>query len=87
MTDVEKPFGFDLRDKRSDKSNSAKDWLPADALFAASVQSAEDKTDTVLVLWRERLPEGGWILHWRAAGPEDSVAALLIAAISRRVDA
>lgn len=79
--EITKPEGFDLRDHRSDKNNDGALWLPSDALYEASIASAKDKTDSVLIIWREKSKDGGHFTHWRFAGPEDSLSWLLLHAM------
>jgi hypothetical protein len=54
-----KPEGHDLRNARAEKSESARDWLPEDALYEASKQIAEKGAmGAVVVAWYERSTDG-----------------------------
>lgn len=68
---VDKPEGFDLRDKRSDKSSLGKDWGVQDALYDASQVIAGQKANDVVVVWREDLGDGKYFTHFRYAGTAD----------------
>lgn len=56
---VPKPEGFELRDKRSDKSKDARDWTPADALYDASQRTEGKNVTDLVVYWWERDPKTG----------------------------
>jgi hypothetical protein len=77
---ISKPEGFDLRDKRSDKSNKGADWTVQDALFDASKTIAEAKAHCsgALVLWREVDAQGNGSTHYRYAGDFEMNAPALI---------
>lgn len=77
---VPKPEGFELRDRRSDKSGMGKDWEPQDALFDASQEIAKPDVDcdAVLVIYRKRLENGSYLTGTRFSGPPDSVSMLLL---------
>lgn len=53
MKPVPKPEGFEMRDKRSTKSNKASDWTPSDALYSASTRIAGKRVDDLVVYWWE----------------------------------
>ena len=78
-----KPDGFELRDKRSEKEKDAKRWLPADALFDASVEMQKQEVCAAIVCWREVLPDGSMRTHFRFAGDSGQGEALLLNAIGR----
>lgn len=64
---VPEPQGFKLRDKRSDKSGSAQDWLPEDALHDASREIAKNGVDgPLVVMWYTNNPNGKPIARFRA---------------------
>lgn len=50
---VPKPAGFELNQARSDKSASARDWLPEDALYSAWEQIQKDRPvhGALVVAW------------------------------------
>lgn len=57
---VPQPDGYDLRKARADKSESAADWLPEDALYDASVQIEQHGvTGACLIAWYEPSPTSG----------------------------
>jgi hypothetical protein len=60
---MDKPEGFDLRDRRSDKTGSAKDWLPVDALYKTTLDLPVDAS-SIAIIW---LTADGK-LHHRKAG-------------------
>ncbi len=83
MTDlklVPKPEGFELRDRRSSKTNAGSDWTPRDALYSAS-QDMTDAADAVTVIWREKLSDGRYVHHRSNAGPNGSTMDLTITAL------
>lgn len=59
---VPKPEGFDIRDKRAEKSGKADEWTPQDAVYEAS-QRIENATQLVC-LWWEKQPDGREILMY-----------------------
>ncbi len=65
--EIPKPAGFDLRNKRSNKSNKASDWTPADALYAAHLAVKENGAQELIVLWWEPQSDGTRYLRWRMA--------------------
>lgn len=77
---VPKPEGFELRDKRSDKTGMGKDWQPQDALYDVSQEIAKPDADcdAVLVIYRKRFENGSVLTCTRFSGPQDSVGALLL---------
>lgn len=77
---VSKPEGFELRDKRSDKSRSCSDWKVQDALYDASqeISKADVECDAVVVIFRKRLPNSNTLTCTRVAGPQDAAAELLL---------
>lgn len=80
---VDKPEGFDFRDKRSDKSRNGSDWEPRDAIYAASETFKNKEIDAVIVIYRERLSEGGTKINHIFAGPQDSGAQLILSGMGR----
>lgn len=80
-----KPEGFDLRDKRSDKSNCAMDWTPADALYDAQKFMDGQKVAAVAVFWFSRSQDNALIPHMRFAGPTDLRLKLLITELGREM--
>ena len=52
MSSVEKPDGFDLRDRRSSRDRDARLWAPRDALYDASLVMPEDAKCAV-VIWMD----------------------------------
>lgn len=77
---VPKPEGFELRNKRSDKSGSGKDWEPQDALYDVSqeIAKADVDCDAVLVLYRKRFENGSRLTCTRFSGQNDAAADLLL---------
>lgn len=68
---IDKPEGFELRDRRSDKSNLGSEWTVQDALYDASQEMAKQDTTDAIVVWRERVAEGKYLTHFRFAGQSD----------------
>jgi hypothetical protein len=77
---IVKPEGYDLRDRRSDKSRSAADWLPVDALYSASTDVGD--ATCLFVGWRGR--DG--VFRFRASGTIEQVDSLLLRAVTSRRD-
>lgn len=80
---IPKPEGFELRDKRSDKTADASKWNTADALFDASNEMSKQDTDGVIVCWREQYKDGTSKIHYRCAGAEGTGIKLLISVLGR----
>ncbi len=81
---IQEPEGFELRDRRSDKSRSAADWTPADALFAAyqkmaAVPPGEEPT-CLFVAWKD----AAGVSRWRASGTIEQLDSLLLRAMMDR---
>jgi hypothetical protein len=56
---VQKPEGFDLREKRASKNGRASDWTPADAVYEASRAIKDKEVSELVVYWWEKDPETG----------------------------
>lgn len=83
MTDlrlVPKPEGFELRDKRSDKTNAADLWTPSDAVYAASLE-IKGNVDAVTVIWRELNNKGKYQYCRKTSGPKGSTVDLMVSAL------
>lgn len=78
---IPRPEGFELRDKRSDKTGAGKDWEAADALYSAHQQMAERGCSSVVLIWTEPDPKGGANTVVRFAGETGAKVRLLIQAI------
>lgn len=75
---VPKPEGFELRDKRSDKTGRGSDWLPQDALYDASQQMDKENCIAVVIMWMEQKEDGSRRIYRRFAGaPEDKLRMLM----------
>lgn len=76
---VPKPEGYELRDKRSEKRNSAADWTPADALYDASQRIIDKQVSGLVAYWWERDPATGRdVLKFVNATPNHAEHVLLI---------
>jgi hypothetical protein len=73
---IPKPEGYDLRDKRSDKSQASRDWNPQDCLYSAS-QAMTDETVACVVIWANRNAEGKYRVFMKTAGPDFAGPALI----------
>jgi len=76
---MDKPEGFDLRDRRSDKTSSAKDWQPRDALYAAARDMPAD-AECSFVCWKD----SRGLSCWRASGTIEQLDSLLLRALLDR---
>lgn len=81
---IDKPEGFDLRDRRSTKTSSAADWRPADALYSAwreieTTKPGEEPT-CLFVAWKGADGRA----YWRAAGGLEQIDSLLLRALTGR---
>lgn len=81
MRMVEKPEGYDLRDKRAEKSGQGVDWNPQDALYDASQRIQKMDVEALIVVWRERLPNGETGTRFDFSGNRDAAATLLLRAL------
>lgn len=77
---VPKPEGFELRDKRSDKSGMGCDWAPQDALYAVSQEMLKPDVncDAVLIIYRQKFPNGSKLTCTKFSGESDAAADLLL---------
>ena len=82
---VPKPEGFELRDKRSDKSGRGCDWLPADAVYDASHMMSLGDCTAVVIVWMEKRPDGSQRVYRRYAGPPGDKLLLLIEALGKEM--
>lgn len=82
---VPKPEGFELRDRRSDKTGMGCDWGPQDALFDVSQEIAKPDVDcdALLVIYRKRFPNGSTLTCTRFSGQSDAAANLLLNGIAK----
>ena len=84
---VPKPEGFELRDRRSDKTNDATAWLPEDALYDAQ-QAMDGKmkpTTAMIVAWFYRDDEGIERLTFRLYNRSTNDGVALAAMLPGRV--
>lgn len=83
--EVPEPAGYELREKRSAKTEDARTWLPADALYAASQQMLEMPSKgrtpvSIFIAYRYKDEAGKYSTNFKAAGETaDIVTALEIA--------
>lgn len=77
---VPKPEGFELRDKRSDKSGQGCDWEVQDALYNVSqeIAKADVNCDAVLIIYRKQFENGSRLTCTRFSGKTDAAADLLL---------
>lgn len=78
IKEIPKPAGFDLRNRRSDKTHKAADWLPADALFDANEAIKKHECKELLIIWWEEKPNQKRSLHWRNATSSAAEASHLL---------
>lgn len=84
---VPKPAGFELRDKRSEKTNDASKWLPADALFSAhqAMQGDMRPAKALIVAWFFLDAEGEQRMTFRLFNETDNDGIALVARIPSRL--
>lgn len=78
MSEVEKPEGYDLREKRADKNSDACQWTPQDAIYNTSQRIKEQDVTQLVVYWWERKPDGKEVLHWTNATTSTAEHALIL---------
>lgn len=78
MTNVEKPDGFDLREKRSEKADDCRLWTPQDAIYDTSMRIKGMDVTQLVVYWWERLPNGIEVMHFTNATSCTAEHALLL---------
>lgn len=74
---VEKPEGFDLSVRRSEKKASATEWFPKDALYSASKElDGKPPAKALMVAWYEMDAEGAQFFRYRlyCEHPNDATA-------------
>lgn len=67
MTAVEKPEGYEFREKRADKANKASLWTAQDAIYSTAERIKDEDVTQLVVYWWSRNAEGNEILHWTNA--------------------
>ncbi len=79
-----KPDGFELREKRAEKADDGRKWLPEDALFDASraMQDAPP-TQAMIVVWYSRNEDGKVVLKYRCWHEHDRQTMALAADLVR----
>lgn len=84
---IPKPEGFELRDKRSEKTNDAAAWLPEDALYdAQQAMMGEMKPSTAMVVaWFYRDAEGKQRLTFRLYNQTNNDGVALAAMLPMRI--
>lgn len=83
MKVVPKPEGFDLRNRRSDRTNKAYDWLAQDVLYDASTLIPPE-AKTCIVIWQEENDDGATETRYRVAGHGNDVLAALAQVLHAR---
>lgn len=78
MSDVEKPEGYDLREKRADKASDAKKWTPPDALYSSAERIKGKEITQLVAYWWERQEDGSERLRWSNATTSNAEHALLL---------
>lgn len=78
MTDVIKPEGYDLREKRADKNSDARQWTPQDAVYSTAERIKSKNVPQFCAYWWEREPDGREILRWSNATTSTAEHALLL---------
>lgn len=78
---IPKPEGFDLRDKRSDKSGRGADWTPNDALYSTQQLIKDKEIVGLSVCWFEKKPDGTITPVYRYAGESNLKLRLLVSAM------
>lgn len=75
---IPEPEGFDLRDRRSEKSGKGSEWLPCDALYSAwqktSVTEPGAEPACLFVAWKD----AAGVTWWCAAGTIEQIDSLLL---------
>jgi hypothetical protein len=64
---IEKPEGYDLREKRAYKNQDARDWTPADALYGAHERTKDQEVTQLIVYWWEKQPDGSEVLKYSSS--------------------
>lgn len=65
---IPKPEGFELRDKRADKSGDGADWQVGDAVYDAQQEINKVDCNAVLVIWQKVEADGTTSTNYRYAG-------------------
>lgn len=66
MSDDTQPIS--LAAARAVKENNGALWGVKDVLFDASARSAN--ADAMIIVWREKMADGGTKTHWSQCGPD-----------------
>lgn len=75
---VDKPEGYDLREKRADKANDAGVWTAQDAVYSTAQRIKDQNVSQLVVYWWERKPDGSEVMHWTNATTNIAEHALLL---------
>ena len=78
MTTVEKPDGYEFREKRADKENKAALWTAQDAIYNTSERIRDKDVTQFVAYWWERGPDGSEYLRWSNATTNLAEHALLL---------
>lgn len=78
MNEVSKPEGYDLREKLADRSQDAKDWTPADAIYNTAQRIKDQDVTQLVVYWWERQEDGSERLHYTNCTTDLAEHALLL---------
>jgi hypothetical protein len=77
---IPEPEGFELREKRAERSGSARDVTPLDALFDAYERvKSNPKVQCLFVCWYELSENGLPVLKWSSASDWSRGTAALLA--------
>lgn len=68
MDSIPKPIGYELRERRADRTGSARDVTPLDVLFDAYERvKGNPNVRTMMVCWYEPDAQGLPVLKWSSA--------------------
>lgn len=75
---IDKPEGYDLREKRADKNVDAGQWTAQDAIFNTAQRIKSQDVSQLVVYWWERRPDGSEVMHWTNATTNTAEHCLLL---------
>lgn len=75
---IEKPAGYDLREKRAEKEAKSSAWTAEDAVYSTHDRIKGKDITQFVAYWWERMPDGSEVMHFSNATSNKAEQVLLL---------